>query len=408
MPSQASFATQTVLREVREAVSEARDSRPELTQDGTGGVYLIRSRSRRPSGGAVEIAEAAGPGGDCLHSPLPPMAVFKPSDEEAGSENNPRGLRGEEHVMREGFRPGGGAARELCAYRLDYRGFAGVPKTAIDQLLLRSRTGTRLCEQSGSIQQFVESQGDASEYRFDGSDFCVRASQRVALLDLRLFNCDRHEGNLLVRPSCNASAAAPLPTMRSSSEGSTPSSSSLPSESFRQGDKLDLVPIDHAFVLPHFGYFREAEFVWRYWLAADAPFADELVEYVAGLDLDADVEEARAAGVGEASCATLRACTMLLKAALPGRGKAEAAHAASTPKELARMLMREQIDAPSPFERLCSQALGVVDAGGDMALIDYVTAQRPDGEEFTPPSEFYVRFEALLVEMYGRPCVGHP
>ena len=31
--------------------------------------------------------------------------------------------------MREGFRPGGGAARELVAYRLD-RGFAGVPKTA--------------------------------------------------------------------------------------------------------------------------------------------------------------------------------------------------------------------------------------------------------------------------------------
>ena len=31
--------------------------------------------------------------------------------------------------MREGFWPGGGAARELVAYRLD-RGFAGVPKTA--------------------------------------------------------------------------------------------------------------------------------------------------------------------------------------------------------------------------------------------------------------------------------------
>jgi len=48
--------------------------------------------------------------------------------------------------MREGFRPGGGAARELVAYRLD-RGFAGVPKTAVDSLLLRTRTGTRLSDQ---------------------------------------------------------------------------------------------------------------------------------------------------------------------------------------------------------------------------------------------------------------------
>ena len=45
----------------------------------------------------------------------------------------------------EGFRPGGGAARELVAYQLD-RGFAGVPKTAVDKLLLRTRTGTRLSD----------------------------------------------------------------------------------------------------------------------------------------------------------------------------------------------------------------------------------------------------------------------
>ena len=57
-------------------------TRPELTEDGTGGVYLIRSCS--------PVAEGEG---------LPsPVAVFKPSDEEAGSHNNPRGLDGEEHI----------------------------------------------------------------------------------------------------------------------------------------------------------------------------------------------------------------------------------------------------------------------------------------------------------------------
>ena len=73
--------------------------------------------------------------------PLPPVAVFKPADEEAGSENNPRGLS--EHVMREGFRPGGGAVRERVAYKLD-RGFAGVPRTAYHGVILVRIDGRRV------------------------------------------------------------------------------------------------------------------------------------------------------------------------------------------------------------------------------------------------------------------------
>lgn len=376
MPSNASFATQTVVNAVVEAVSQSTD-RPELTEDGTGGVYVIRSR--RPSG------EQTGGG----VRPLSPVAVFKPSDEEAGSDNNPRGLHGEEHVMREGFHPGGGAARELVAYQLD-RGFAGVPKTAIDKLLLRTRTGTRLSEQTGSIQQFVQSEGDASDYRFDGSDFCEDASQRIALQDVRLFNCDRHEGNILVRAM--AQPAEPTACHEQAAR-----------EQNEQEKKLDLVPIDHAFILPSFGYFREAEFAWRYWLMAASPFGREAVKYVAGIDVDADVAIARQAGLDESSCATLRTCTMLVKAALLGSGAKGV-----TPKALASMLMREEIDEPSPLERLCAQALGVVDeeVGRDMALIDFVVAQQSqeDAADFVPPPEFYARFGRLLEETYGPPC----
>jgi len=142
-----SFNTHEVVKAVRRVVSDSSE-RPSLTEDGTGGVYLIRESS------------------DGV--PLPPVAVFKPADEEAGSENNPRGLS--EHVMREGFRPGGGAVRERVAYKLD-RGFAGVPRTALERLLLRSKTGKHLTEQCGSIQEFVgDAVGDASEFRFDGSE----------------------------------------------------------------------------------------------------------------------------------------------------------------------------------------------------------------------------------------------
>ena len=437
LSSGASFATLSVLDAVVKAVEEA-SGRPELTPDGTSGVYLIRSC--RPSNEEIGPPEKV----DGRPPESAPVAVFKPTDEEAGSFNNPRGLRGAEHVMREGFRLGDGAVREMVAYRLDHRGLAGVPKTTVDRLMLRTRTGTRLQEQTGSIQEFVPSQGDVGEYRFDGSEFCERASQRLALLDLRLFNCDRHEGNILVRPQ-----APPLPSLYPPASADQ-QAAALP-EHEHLDDKLGLVPIDHAFVLPRFGYFREAEFAWRYWLAASVPFGSEAVEYVASIDVAADVEVARRAGLDEASCATLRTCTMLLQAALLGGGRPkreveaeggsddggtiaggrdDAGAACSeregrakavggvTPKELASVLMREHIDEPSPFERLCAQALGIADAGTDTALIDHVRQSAanfggaasfvpPDNfggaASFVPPDEFYVRFAALLENEYGPP-----
>lgn len=257
----ASFATAEVMTQVNEAVCSAR-ARPELTEGGTGGVYLIR----RPSREGVET-----------------VGVFKPSDEEAGRENNPRGLRGEEHAMREGFRLGSGAVRERVAYKLD-RGYAGVPCTAVDKLRMRSRSGTRLCEQSGSIQRYVESEGDASEYRFDGSQFDEDACMRVALLDCWLFNCDRHEGNILVRP---------LREIDDEIDGEIDSEINglyrIRLEP-RAVPKRLIVPIDHAFILPNFGYYREAELAWRYWTAALRPFGEDAVKYVANIDIEAVCE----------------------------------------------------------------------------------------------------------------------
>lgn len=378
-----SFNTGRVINQVHEALSESSE-RPQLTEEGTGGVYLIRRTSS-------EERESSG-----SDSPkLEPVAVFKPSDEEAGSANNPRGLAGDEHTMREGFRAGGGAIREVVAYKLD-RGFAGVPPTAVDRLLMRTNTGTHLREQSGSIQQFVTSDGDASGYRFDGGDFDGRMCQRVALLDCRLFNCDRHEGNILVRPRrpVGNTDAATVPSMSGEGVGTA---------------ALDIVPIDHAFCLPAFGYFREAEFVWRYWRAAAQPFGPDAAEHVAAIDVDLDVEVARRAGLPEPSCATLRVCTMLVKLALrsspPAHADAPSPTAAIslTPQVLGSMLMREQFDEPSPLEQLCARALGVPEGelGGDTALIDFVVAQPAAAGSYVPPPEFYARFAALLEERFG-------
>jgi len=369
LPRVASFHTQAVVNQVRRVVLGS-DARPELTQEGTGGVYMIRESSN-------ELSERS----DGSQAPGTPLAVFKPSDEEAGSMNNPRGLVGEEHTMREGFRPGGGAVRERVAYKLD-RGFARVPRTAVDTLFLRTNSGLRLQEQCGSIQEYVSSEGDASDYRFDGSDFDIGQSHRLALQDCRLFNCDRHEGNILVR------SPASIPASGGKADG--------------ESARLDLVPIDHAFCLPCFGFFREAEFAWRYWVSASAPFAEDVREYVKAIDVDADVQTARAVGLDEPSCATLRVCTMLLRSALLGEHRR-----VLTPNALAELLMRQQLDEPSPLERLCGRALGFDEEllSCDAALIDFVRqrsgSQSPSQDSFLPQPEFYVRFQELLEREYG-------
>ena len=379
-----SFNSDAVVNQVRRVVSGSRE-RPKLTEDGTGGVYIIRESSREA---AERSSERSSNGGEESPPQLPhtpaPIAVFKPTDEEAGSANNPRGLIGEAHVMREGFRLGGGAVRERLAYKLD-RGFARVPRTAVDQLLLRSPSGIHMRSQCGSIQEFVPSDGDASDFRFDGSEFDDAQSQRLMLQDCRLFNCDRHEGNILVK--------RPPPQQPA-------------------GTKCDLVPIDHAFILPRFGFFREAEFAWRYWTSAAKPLEREAVSYIAALNVDADVDVARQVGLDESSCATLRVCTMLLKRAVLGRGHARTAdHPAveaqetmspATPKYLSSLLMRDQFDQPSPLERLCARALGLAETEclADTGLVDFIASeQKQHGEAadaYVPSAAFYERFSALL------------
>lgn len=365
-----SFATEVVVNQVRRVVSDS-ESRPALTEDGTGGVYVIRESSWRSD--ADEVGGVGG--GDSQHSPL---AVFKPSDEEAGSANNPRGLT--DAAMREGFRPGGGAVRERIAYKLG-GAFAGVPRTAVDKLLLRTSSGLHLREQSGSIQEYVASDGDASGFRFDGSEFSERGSHRLALLDVRLFNTDRHEGNILVR--------RPPPTAAPAAPDEPP-------------PRCEVVPIDHAFCLPAFGHYREAEFAWRYWGSAAAPFGRDGIEHVRGIDVEADVQLARAAGLDEPACATLRVCALVLRRTLLAAGGA-----AVTPNALAELLMRAVLDEPSPLERWCGRALGVPEAAlaTDAGLLEWIAAEqqrrggRPDA--FVPPDGFYAKLEDLLEHEYG-------
>lgn len=96
-------------------IAFSRRMNPKLSEEGTGGTYLVYNVRGRPIG------------------------VFKPHDEEAFAPNNPRGYVGKfgQAGFRAGVVSGEGATREVAAFLLDayYGSFSGVPITSIVEMV---------------------------------------------------------------------------------------------------------------------------------------------------------------------------------------------------------------------------------------------------------------------------------
>ncbi|CAK4107529.1 unnamed protein product [Aphanomyces euteiches] len=232
----------------------------ELTPDGCGGVYMVQQRDDGRT-----------------------LAIFKPRDEEYMAPQNPRGYRcpaaivGETpHPAKMGFRVGDGAMREVAAYVLDamYDHFSGVPTTHFASLPVPNG-GVK----EGSIQAFVTSESSAEDV---GSlRFGVADVHKIAILDIRLFNTDRHAGNILLQPSKTSTYA--------------------------------MVPIDHGLCLPSIHHLDAACFEWLHWAQAKFPLSADALAHIAALDDVQDAVALRSLGMNEDAIATMRVCTRVLK-----------------------------------------------------------------------------------------------
>ncbi|GLD99481.1 hypothetical protein PINS_up008200 [Pythium insidiosum] len=240
-----------------------------LTSDGCGGVYFLydkSSSSRRPIG------------------------VFKPRDEEYMAPQNPRGYVQEhavvgvtEHPVHKGFRVGNGALRERAVYLLDdaYGNFSGVPITTVTSLPVPLDDGKgESVVKEGSVQLFVESESSAED--MGTLKFNVQEVHKIGILDVRLFNLDRHAGNVLLQ----------------SRPGQT---------------TFAMTPIDHGFCLPSYKHLDFPTFDWLQWPQAQYPFTSEELDHIASLDADRDAAMLRSLGFEEDCVTTLRICTALLQ-----------------------------------------------------------------------------------------------
>lgn len=237
------------------------------------------------------------------------VAIFKPSDEEPPALNNPK--KHAESPSRKGIIPGDGALRETAAYLLD-RGWAGVPPTTM--LEIRHPVFGPGCK-VGSVQEWIHNSEAAGS--FGPSLFSTADVHRIGILDVRTLNTDRHDGNIL----CTSSADG----------------------------KLKLIPIDHGFVLP--AEPGEAFFDWLNWPQTRQPFSADELEYIARIDIEADLKMLRKLGLSQQSQTTYRMATTVLKVA---------AAAGLTLHDIAELVCRPASDPerPSALEDLAEDARG--------------------------------------------------
>uniref|UniRef100_A0A0E0HQE8 1-phosphatidylinositol 4-kinase n=1 Tax=Oryza nivara TaxID=4536 RepID=A0A0E0HQE8_ORYNI len=283
---------------------------PVMSAEGSGGVYFMQDASGEKN-----------------------IAVFKPRDEEPMAKNNPRGLpvSTDGEGMKRGTLVGEGAFREVAAYILDHPigdheseeriGFSGVPPTALVRSLHRGKSF-----KIGSLQMFIQNNGSCED--MGPRAFPVKEVHKIAVLDLRLANADRHAGNILV---CKD----------------------------EEGGNYKLVPIDHGYCLPE--KFEDCTFEWLYWPQAREPFSDETIAYIKSLDAEEDIKLLKFHGWElSARCArVLRISTMLLK-----KGAARGL----TPYDIGRILCRETVNRDSEIEDIVQEAEGHVLPGSSEVI----------------------------------------
>lgn len=315
------------------------------------------------------------------------LAVFKPLDEEQGMQNNGHNKSGNGQTsLRPNFLPGQGCIREVAAYIMDVDNFAGVPPTTLvhcehPAFNYPSHDGRKMTPfpKLGSLQGFVRSAGCFEEFSPSlMSDFEV---QKIALLDMRLLNCDRNASNILVKKkilhplpaqtvdsslrkgdATAASEVSRIDVARSSSVSSYESAAQYSSDDYMEHSysddekretavrrsssgpdyKLVLVPIDHGYSLPTKLKITDFDWEWFNLPHIKRPVHPRIKEYLLGIDFEALMANLTSqVAISEDSLYLLRLAHNLL---------VKGVEAGLTLYQIACMIARLDEDKPSPIE----------------------------------------------------------
>jgi len=256
---------------------------PELCEEGINGTYFLKNREGKR------------------------IAVFKPQDEEGNTDNNPKkSNESQDHFVNNGILSGEGALREVAAYLIDRNHFSGVPRTTM-VTLNHPTFGVKI----GSFQEYIDNHGAA--WDVGPSAFRVSDVHKIGVLDLRIFNNDRHGGNILLNK--------------------------CPDGAFR------LTPIDQAFSLS--STLDHATFEWLNWPQAHIQFDENTKRYIQCINIEDDAELLAKLGIRSECIRTMKISTTLLK---------KGAAAGLTLYEIGSLASRMDFALPSPLEIMYDKA----------------------------------------------------
>jgi hypothetical protein len=135
------------------------------------------------------------------------------------------------------------------------------------------------------------------------------------MLDMRMFNTDRHGGNVLcteVRSTPSLSSLSLSPTISTNNNQAIEEEQQQPPT--EEESPVTLVPIDHALTLPHWQHLAEAYLDWGMWPQAHESWHPSVAAAVAALNPAEDAQQLRELEIRESSIVTMEICTTVLKA----------------------------------------------------------------------------------------------
>jgi hypothetical protein len=171
----------------------------------------------------------------------------------------------------------------------------------------------------GSLQEFVRHDDVVSDLA--PNQFSTHQVHKIVILDMRLLNTDRNDANILVRKR------------RSPTTGHA---------------EFELVPIDHGYCLPQFLEIAWCDWCWYNWPQLQKPLSAEDRAYVLSLSAQEDADRLAK------RIPLRRACrrNMIIAGMVLQKG----VRANLVLFEIARIMCREDLDAPSILENLCVEA----------------------------------------------------
>lgn len=325
---------------------------PKLCESGVGGTYFMHDEYNRTVG------------------------VFKPHDEEMGCLNNPKGFTPKTPSFKEynvcrGAEAGEAAFRECAAYILDHEHFSGVPATGLvvcSHPTFSNGLSFNDNFKIGSFQEFKEHDFDAEDISsVKYQQFPVHEVHKIAILDIRLLNTDRHGGNILVKANRSRANSREDVFSDSDSDDTRNENELMFKMDLEDDDETDepgflpqspstmleysLIPIDHGYTLPStISGLTDLWFEWLKWPQAKIPFGVEEQRYIDRLNPDEDIAilKHKFGDLIKSDCyKVLRITTMWLKVA---------SHAGLTPYTIGHALCRKHVESHSLLEKMTLEA----------------------------------------------------